>query len=64
MNNLIKKGLWCMLAAVLLMPLAFVFKSVNDKLTLALLFLSMVLELIGLVFVIRSMLMQRRANKQ
>lgn len=49
-----------MLAAVLLMPVALLLKSVNENLTLAVLFLSMVSELIGLIFVIISILKRRR----
>ena len=53
-----------MLAAVLLMPMALLLKSVNENLTLAVLFLSMVSELIGLIFVIMSILKRRREQNQ
>ncbi len=49
-----------MLAAVLLMPAAMLLKGINENVTLAVLFLSMILELIGLVFVIISILKRRR----
>ena len=49
-----------MLAAVLLMPTALLLKSVNENVTLVVLFLSMILELIGLVFVILSIVKRRR----
>ncbi len=49
-----------MLAAVLLMPAALLLKSVNENITLAVLFLSMILELIGLIFVIISIVKRRR----
>lgn len=49
-----------MLAAVLLMPAAMLLQGANENVTLALLFLSMILELIGLVFVIISILKRRR----
>ena len=49
-----------MLAAVLLMPAAMLLKSINENLTLVVLFLSMMLELIGLVFVVLSILKRRR----
>ncbi|RZK92306.1 MAG: hypothetical protein EOO98_03615 [Pedobacter sp.] len=49
-----------MLAAVLFMPIALLLKSVNENVTLVVLFLSMILELIGLVFVILSIVKRRR----
>lgn len=51
-----------MLAAVLLMPAAMLLKSINENLTLVVLFLSMLLELIGLVFVIISILKRRKES--
>jgi nitrate/nitrite transporter NarK len=60
MDKFIKRGLFCMLAAVLLMPAAMLLQGANENVTLALLFLSMILELIGLVFVIISILKRRR----
>jgi hypothetical protein len=63
MDKFLKRGLFCMLAAVFLMPLALLFKNTNANITLAVLFLSMILELIGLVFVVISVLKQRRSKK-
>ena len=60
MDKFLKRGLVCMLAAVLLMPAALLLKSVNENITLAVLFLSMILELIGLIFVIISIVKRRR----
>lgn len=53
-----------MLAAVLLMPIAILLKNTNENFTLVVLFLSMLLELIGLIFVIISVLKQRRVKNQ
>lgn len=53
-----------MLAAVLLMPAALMLKSSYQNLTLVVLFLSMILELIGLVFVIISILKRRKGKIQ
>lgn len=53
-----------MFSAVLLMPAAMLLKSTNENVTLAVLFLSMLLELIGLVFVIMSILKRRREQNQ
>jgi hypothetical protein len=49
-----------MLAAVLIMPLAFVLKNSHPNATLVVLFLSMLLELIGLIFVILSIIKRRK----
>lgn len=53
-----------MLGAVLLMPFALLLKNSNENITLGVLFLSMVLELIGLIFVVLSILQQRRVRNQ
>lgn len=53
-----------MLAAVLLMPAALLLKSSCQNITLLVLFLSMILELIGLVFVIISILKRRKGKIQ
>lgn len=60
MGRNLKRGIFCMLAAVLFMPTALLLKSVNENVTLVVLFLSMILELIGLVFVILSIVKRRR----
>ncbi|MNK30601.1 hypothetical protein D3C87_490210 [compost metagenome] len=53
-----------MLAAVLLMPAAMLLKGVDENVTLVVLFLSMILELIGLCFVIISILKRRKNQNQ
>jgi len=53
-----------MLAAVVLMPVALLLKNTNENITLIVLFLSMLLELIGLIFVIISILKRRRVKNQ
>lgn len=53
-----------MLAAVLLMPVALLLRNINENLTLVVLFLSMLLELIGLIFVIINILKRRRVKNQ
>lgn len=60
MDKLVKRGLWCMVGAVFLMPVAFLFKATNQDVTVFVLVLSMVLELIGLVFVIVHILKRRK----
>lgn len=49
-----------MAAAVLLMPIALVLKSTHENATVAILLLSMVLELIGLMFVIVQIIRSRK----
>ncbi len=61
MDKLVKRGLWCMAAAVLLMPLAVLLKNTHDNATVVILFFSMTLELIGLIFVIVHMIRRRKA---
>lgn len=53
-----------MLAAVLMMPAALLLKNTNENVTLFVLFLSMILELIGLIFVIISIIKRRRDKNQ
>ncbi len=53
-----------MLAAVLLMPTALLLKNTNENATVVVLFLSMILELIGLIFVIINILKRRRSQNQ
>lgn len=64
MDKFIKRGLVYMLAAVLLMPVALLLRNINENLTLVVLFLSMLLELIGLIFVIINILKRRRVKNQ
>jgi hypothetical protein len=52
-----------MLAAVILMPVALVLKNSNTAATIAIIVASMLLEVIGLIFVIIS-LIKKRKNKQ
>ena len=49
-----------MAAAVLLMPAALLLRGVSENLTLVVLILCMFLELIGLVFVVISILKRRK----
>lgn len=51
-----------MLAAVLMLPVALLLKGLNKNVTLVVLILGMILELIGLVFVMLSIL--KRAKEQ
>ena len=60
MDKRLKIGLLCMLAAVILMPAAFLFKKEQATLGVWVLILTMLLELIGLIFVILSILKKRR----
>lgn len=60
MGRRLKIGLICMLLAVILMPLAFLLKPNYPGLTIWVLILTMLLELIGLTFVILSMLKKRK----
>jgi len=49
-----------MVAAVVLMPAAILLKNSNETLTVVLLIFTMLLELIGLIFVIMSMLRRKK----
>ena len=60
MGKLLKIGLVFMLAAVVLMPIAIVLKTTSQSLTVGLLVFTMVLELIGLVFVMMSIIKRRK----
>ncbi|MES2445580.1 MAG: hypothetical protein V4546_00275 [Bacteroidota bacterium] len=61
MDKKLKIGLVFMVAAVVLMPIAVLLKSVSEVATIALLIFTMCLELIGLVFVIWSILKRRKS---
>ena len=61
MDKLVKRGLLFMAAAVLLMPFAVLLKNTHENTTVIILFLSMILELIGLIFVIVHMIRRRKA---
>jgi hypothetical protein len=60
MDKRLKIGLFFMLAAVVFMPIAFLLKGVYPSVTIWVLFFTMLLELIGLVFVIVSILKKRK----
>lgn len=60
MDKLLKIGLIFMVAAVVLMPAAILLKDGHGSLTLGLLVFTMLLELIGLVFVILSIIKRRK----
>jgi hypothetical protein len=62
MNKRLKIGLWLMLAAVVVMPIAFLLKNSHPTLTLSILIFTMLLELAGLIFVISSIIKNRRGQ--
>ena len=59
MEKRLKLGIYCMIMAVILVPAAILLKNVSDTLMFCLLFLAMLLELIGLIFVILSIIKKR-----
>lgn len=64
MEKRLKIGLYFMASAVLLMPLAIFFKNDSQNYALSILVFTMVLELIGLSFVILSILKKRKPKFQ
>jgi putative Mn2+ efflux pump MntP len=62
MTKHLKIGMICMVAAVLMMPVALFLKNPNVTAAIAVIIASMLLEVIGLIFVIVS-LIKRRKNK-
>ena len=60
MDRRLKMGLVCMVAAVILMPLAILVKDSSQTLTFAVLLVAMVLELIGLLFVIITIVKRKK----
>ena len=64
MEKRLKIGLYFMASAVLLMPLAILFKNDSQNYPLIVLVFTMLLELIGLIFVILSILKKRKPNVQ
>jgi hypothetical protein len=60
MEKRLKIGLIFMVAAVVLMPVAILFKNGNELLKIVMLIFTMLLELIGLIFVIMSILKKRK----
>ncbi|RZK53545.1 MAG: hypothetical protein EOO87_12655 [Pedobacter sp.] len=59
MEKRLKIGIYCMLAAVILLPVAILTKNVSEILMFSLLFLTMLLELIGLIFVLLSVIRKK-----
>jgi uncharacterized phage infection (PIP) family protein YhgE len=53
----------CMLAAVVFMPVAFLIKNTDVSTAIGLIIASMILEAIGLIFVITSLIKKRKLNK-
>lgn len=64
MTKHLKIGMICMVAAVFLMPVALVLKNSNVSAAIALIIASMLLEVIGLIFVIISFIKKRNLNKK
>lgn len=60
MEKRLKTGLIFMVAAVVLMPVAILLKNTNETLTVGVLIFTMLLELIGLIFVIMSILKRKK----
>ena len=63
MDNRLKIGIIFMASAVLLMPLAFVFKNSSTNYAIIVLIITMLLELIGLIFVILNIVNKRKTKK-
>ena len=64
MEKRLKIGLYFMASAVLLMPLAIFFKNDSENYALIILVFTMVLELVGLIFVILSIIKKRKPKVQ
>jgi hypothetical protein len=60
MDKYLKIGLIAMVAAVVLLPASILLKSISEQFMFGALILTMILELIGLVFVIISIIKKRR----
>ncbi|TKC12165.1 hypothetical protein FA048_00675 [Pedobacter polaris] len=60
MDKRLKIGLAFMIAAVVLMPVAILLKNTNQVATVGMLIFTMLLELIGLIFVIISIIKRRK----
>ncbi|MBG6235325.1 energy-converting hydrogenase Eha subunit C [Pedobacter sp. CAN_A7] len=63
MTKHLKIGMICMVAAVIFMPIAFLLKNTNVSTAIGLIIASMILEAIGLIFVITSLIKKRKLNK-
>jgi len=59
MTKHLKIGMICMVAAVVFMPVALLLKDTNVAAAIALIIASMLLEVIGLIFVIVSFIKKR-----
>jgi len=62
MDKLLKTGLIFMIAAVVLMPVAILLKNNYPNSTIWVLIFTMLLELIGLIFVILGILKKRKSK--
>ena len=60
MDKYLKIGLIAMVAAVILLPASILLKSFSESLMLAALVFTMILELIGLIFVMLSIIKRRK----
>ncbi|WP_354331107.1 hypothetical protein [Pedobacter sp. CG_S7] len=63
MTKHLKIGMICMVAAVVFMPAALLIKDTNIASAIALIIASMLLEVIGLIFVVISFI-KKKKNKQ
>lgn len=61
MTKHLKIGMICMAGAVLLMPVALLLKNTNTAACIAILIASMLLEVIGLIFVIVSFIKRKKS---
>ncbi len=64
MEKRLKIGIYFMALAVLLMPLAIFFKNDSQNFLIVILIFTILLELIGLIFVIFSIIKKRKSNVQ
>ncbi len=64
MTKYLKIGLICMISATILMPVAFVLKDNYVAISIAIITASMLLEVIGLIFVVISLLKKRKERQQ
>jgi uncharacterized membrane protein YqjE len=64
MDKQLKIGIIFMALAVLLMPIAILFKNDSENYAVIVLLFTMILELIGLIFVVLSILKKRKSNVQ
>jgi hypothetical protein len=61
MTKHLKIGMICMAGAVLLMPVALLLKNTNTAACIAIIIASMLLEVIGLIFVIVSFIKRKKS---